>query len=454
MEAATLPLDRAQRGRSDARLFGGLTWGLPGGILAGAAVVGTAALVALLMESHHERTAYALAMLPVTVLLGMHPRLTAGLLAVSLPFPISLLGGGASLNIATSDLLLALLTVVVVAEGLRRRLPGLGAGARPVALVCGAYLAWAAVLLSAHLGTSTILQTGQRLELFFFPALVGIAIALWHTEWIVVKAYLAAATAFAAMYPFVSNGNNAFGIQKNPAGQFMANALILLAAVPRLRTRAFITAVPVLVIGLLWTQSRGAVLSVLTALVVLAVVQRGPDRRRFVLMLIPLAACIAIAFLLLPEEAQQRNLDFSTASGTAAARSAQYRQQYADQAWGIIHARPGLGVGVGNFADGVSGVTTSLADPHNVLLLNAAEGGYAFAGAFVAMVAGSAVLLWRWQRVSPLAAATAAVLVATAGHGLVDVYWVRGTPVLGWLLLGVVAGSAVRRRLTAERSLP
>jgi len=34
----------------------------------------------------------------------------------------------------------------------------------------------------------------------------------------------------------------------------------------------------------------------------------------------------------------------------------------------------------------------------------------------------------------------AAVLVATAAHGLVDVYWVRGTPLLGWLIVGMVCG--------------
>jgi hypothetical protein len=44
----------------------------------------------------------------------------------------------------------------------------------------------------------------------------------------------------------------------------------------------------------------------------------------------------------------------------------------------------------------------------------------------------------------------AAVLLATVAHGLVDVYWVRGTPVLGWLLVGMAFGCAWSARRKAE----
>jgi hypothetical protein len=45
-----------------------------------------------------------------------------------------------------------------------------------------------------------------------------------------------------------------------------------------------------------------------------------------------------------------------------------------------------------------------------------------------------------------VAPAAAGILIATVAHGLVDVYWVRGTPVLGWLLVGMVCGGLARRR--------
>jgi hypothetical protein len=33
-------------------------------------------------------------------------------------------------------------------------------------------------------------------------------------------------------------------------------------------------------------------------------------------------------------------------------------------------------------------------------------------------------------------------------HGLVDVYWVRGTPILGWLLVGMACGGLLKLRGT------
>ena len=51
-----------------------------------------------------------------------------------------------------------------------------------------------------------------------------------------------------------------------------------------------------------------------------------------------------------------------------------------------------------------------------------------------------------------LAPVAAGVLVATAAHGLVDVYWVRVTPVLGWLLVGMVCGLYAKSRETEQTS--
>jgi hypothetical protein len=42
--------------------------------------------------------------------------------------------------------------------------------------------------------------------------------------------------------------------------------------------------------------------------------------------------------------------------------------------------------------------------------------------------------------------AAAGVLIATAAHGLVDIYWVRGTPILGWLLVGMACGGFMKLR--------
>ena len=51
-----------------------------------------------------------------------------------------------------------------------------------------------------------------------------------------------------------------------------------------------------------------------------------------------------------------------------------------------------------------------------------------------------------------VAVAAAAVLLSTVAHGMVDVYWVRGTPVLGWLLVGMACGELALRRREAYAS--
>ena len=76
-----------------------------------------------------------------------------------------------------------------------------------------------------------------------------------------------------------------------------------------------------------------------------------------------------------------------------------------------------------------------------------------FAASFIVLVVRRRVRALA-TAASPLAPAAAGVLLATVAHGLVDVYWVRGTPVLGWLLVGMVVrgrsggpcGAPARRR--------
>jgi O-antigen ligase len=397
-----------------------------------------AAAAGFLLVGGHARMAYLVALAPVAVLLVLHFRLMATLLAISLPFPMSLLGSGAGVNVAGSDLALALLFAVVVVEALTGYLPDLGKTAKPALVALSPYAAWVVVLLAAHRDVSDVLQTLQRFELFLIPVLIGVAIARRRCHVLVLNAYLWTAVAFAGLYPFFSNGNGGMGAQKNPAGQFIANALILLLAVRPLRSKWSLGSVPILILGLLWTQSRGAIISVGVALLVLGLAHRGQERGRFLLMIVPFAVVTVGAFALLPQDAQQRNLDFSTTSGTDAARSADSRNQFTEEASAMLAEHPIVGVGIGNYAVGTPTVRPSTADPHNVLMLQAAEGGYPLAATFVLMVLGIAGVLFRRARTSPFAAAAAALIIASVGHGLVDVYWVRGTPVLGWLVVGMV----------------
>ena len=74
-----------------------------------------------------------------------------------------------------------------------------------------------------------------------------------------------------------------------------------------------------------------------------------------------------------------------------------------------------------------------------------AEGGYLFAACFIFLIAATMFALRRMRQVD-VAAAAAGLLIATAAHGLVDIYWVRGTPVLGWLVVGMACGGFMKLR--------
>jgi hypothetical protein len=146
----------------------------------------------------------------------------------------------------------------------------------------------------------------------------------------------------------------------------------------------------------------------------------------------------------LPSDVTARLTSFTGASGSSGAYNIDVRFQYARDAEQLIAAHPWTGIGVGNYLAGDAASGTQTTDPHDVILLEAAEGGYGFAASFVLLIGGAAFALRRLRRVE-LAPAAVAVLLATAAHGLVDVYWVRGTPVLGFLVVGMACGLAAQR---------
>jgi O-antigen ligase len=167
-------------------------------------------------------------------------------------------------------------------------------------------------------------------------------------------------------------------------------------------------------------------------------------------MLIVRTAVIVTAGLaiyqFLPGDVTAHFADLSGSGTSASAYNINIRYQYDHDAESLIAAHPWTGVGVGNYMAGQAALGTQTTDPHNVVLLEAAEGGYLFAASFLLLIGGTALVLWRLRRVE-LASAAAAVMLATFAHGMVDVYWVRGLPVLGFLLVGMVCGLAARRRL-------
>ena len=204
----------------------------------------------------------------------------------------------------------------------------------------------------------------------------------------------------------------------------------------------------ILVPSLIHIASRGSVLALVVGAVVLVVFQREHTGRVW-RRLIPLIIIGVIAFLVAPASIRDRLTTFSSGTQTRAQYALTIRQHYAHDAHRIIRAHPWTGVGIGNYEKAdlalIPPPIDTSADPHEVILLEEAEGGYGLAVAFLILVVGSFAVLWRMRR-TELAPVTAAVLIGGFAHGLVDVYWVRGTPVLGWLLVGMVCAQFLRQR--------
>jgi hypothetical protein len=136
----------------------------------------------------------------------------------------------------------------------------------------------------------------------------------------------------------------------------------------------------------------------------------------------------------------------SASKASPAGWNVYFRDQYSEDAREIIREHPWTGVGVGNYVEATSFSVLRTNDPHQVILLQAAEGGYVLAASFVLLVVGAMLVLRRTRHVD-VGIAAAAVMASTVAHGLVDIYWVRGTPVLSWLLVGMAcAGLAVVRQ--------
>jgi len=360
-------------------------------------------------------------------------RLTAALVLLGLLLPafMSLAGEGASVNVAASDLLLVFILGAVFFRMAATRSAAELRALRPIAFAVTQYGAFLVLLLFVHFGTNEVLQTAQRLELFLFPLIIGAFAALTHRHVHLLKGYVLAATVLAAVWPVEH-----FGLQKNPVGAMVGNAILVLIAFPPLRS--FFPCLLLLVPGLLLTDSRGAVAATALGFVVFALA-RGGHRGTLLKRVIPVALIASVAFLLLPADTTSRLTTYSSGQRTTGEYALYIREQYREDAHEVIDAHPWTGVGVGNYFAGDASDLTRAKDPHQVLLLQAAEGGWAFAGSFILLIGASCFALYTIRHVD-LASAAAAVFVATAAHGLVDVYWVRGTPVLAWLLLGMACG--------------
>lgn len=408
-----------------------------------ALILGPLAAVVVGVALFREPRSYALALcaLPLVVWLFTRPTAALALLGVSIPFVYSLTGGSGGFNLAISDLLLLFVAAGIAIDAAMSGAMPAWRSLRPVGRPVAQYGFLMLALLVFHLSFGAFAKTGQRFELFLIPMVVGAFAALTNRHVVLLKAYVLGATALAVLWPF------AHGLgQKNPTGQMIANAILLLIGFRALRRYA--ACLVALVPGLVLTGSRGAIVALLVGIAVIAAFQRSRAAAVVGRALVVVVLGFAV-FTTLPAGVQSRLTTFSSGLGSPGAASIYFRKQYQKDAEQIIRKHPWVGIGVGNYLAGDPFDLTQARDPHDVLLLQAAEGGYLFAASFVVLIGGIVLALRRMRRVD-LAPVAAGVMVATVVHGLVDVYWVRGTPMLSWLLVGMACGCFMRSREQAE----
>ena len=215
------------------------------------------------------------------------------------------------------------------------------------------------------------------------------------------------------------------------------------------RTRMLaLVALPVLAVSLMAAGSRGPVLALLSALLVLALVLVGDRamRRRLVVVAAAIAAAAVCVVALVPGQDVSRSLSVFVGGGGGAAGgfSSNGRLELWSAAWSAFRAHPLGGLGTGGFASLASELY-----PHNIVLEAASElgvlglllvvGVLVTGGTFVVRGLRSRVPHVRRDAVLVVGLFTAAVV-----NSLVSGDLRTNSPV--WLSAGLAIGLALRPR--------
>ena len=405
----------------------------------------------------HFREALLLPLLPLVLYVFLNPILAVTLAISLLPVQHALLGSeGSSAIVSPADTLflltaVGLFPVVMLSQEWRARLRT----SRAPVLFAVPFLAWLVVVLAAHVSGHSAFKTLTAVEITVFPLVLGASVLDRRHARVAMGGFVLLALPLATLW--ITGSDFGYAGNKNGAGQFLSVAL-LLAIVLAAGYPWRYALVGVLFVGMLFTASRGAVIGTAMGAIVLLTVRGLGSWWRTATAAVTLTVLVVIGFNTIPTTVQARLVAVLRANGAKEAltdthlsevqRATNYnlaiRTHYREDAFNLIRQHPILGVGTGNYISG-SGTTITL-DPHNLLLRTAAEGGYPNTAFFLLFVGGTSVLVFRRLRASPWAGPALAVQAATFTHGLVDVYWIRGIPVLGWLLVGMALNPLLDRQ--------
>jgi hypothetical protein len=287
----------------------------------------------------------------------------------------------------------------------------------------------------------------QRAEIVIVWIVFGAIIGFTKNAQGLIIAFVSASAVIGVLWMGGIGQGAVYGMQKNPSGGFIAASILimLLSNMPNIWRLPLLA---VLGAGLVATGSRGSILGLAVALVFVAVF-RSQWKRTLIPLGLVLVAGVA-GFFALPNDMRARMLS----QGESASYNTNIRGTFIADALQHFFAQPWYGIGVGNYKQtdsALSNVATQ--DPHNVYALTLAEGGYPLLAAFAILTLGTAIwLLFQRPRNTKMVLAVS-VQIGLLVHTAVDVYWVRGTPSIGWLLVGMAAavgGHAASKHTQAE----
>lgn len=364
-------------------------------------------------------------------------------LAVPAVFLVERLDLG-SVDLSYSDALLIAASAVAVPA--LSRWP-LSSRARLLLLGLAVYLGLVTLTIGFHPSIRSFAEVFHRAVLVGGSVIIGVQLVRTGRHVQALRLLLAATVtvSLAAVVTTLSTGLQPaypWGLHKNFIGSLFATFLLLAVIhyrVFRLPAAARFPLVLTLGAGLLAAQSRGAFLTLLVGLLVLAVRRQGshtlPVRAAAVLAVCGIAALIVVSV----QNQLQERLETGNPNDSLA-----QREQVETATFDLWRENWLVGVGLKYFTTGEFGAANQA--PNNVLNESMAETGIVGTAGFLILQGAAVLALARGS--GPLSTAGLAVVVGRLLHGQVDIYWSAGTAALPWLIAGF--GLAEERRRSVE----
>ncbi|MET3808440.1 hypothetical protein ABIB25_005469 [Nakamurella sp. UYEF19] len=352
----------------------------------------------------------------------------------ALPLIFSVSAGGQKITVTDIGLALALVGWLLSRRADAPTRVGVRSASGPAPVIACGIVGYGAmsVLQGLAVGSHFAVFTGlYRTAIIGIPFAVGL---MWGSDHPLVRRVLmvfqVGTCALAAIWMLRFGAPSALGVNKNPGGQMMVNAAVLLLVRPKLLP---LQALGLLILGggILASESRGSLLGLVAGLMVilLARFSHGWTWRRAMAM----ASVGVLLVLLAPAGARERLLS----QNESGQYNADIRGVFLDDALAQTTGHLAIGHGVGTYRPVNPALDRVVSlDPHNVYVLQLFEGGIPLFVMFLVLTLLPVVLLWRY-RADMLVLAAISASVALLVHSAVDIYWVRGTPTFSWLLIGI-----------------